>query len=213
VEGKVNLIKEILPTLAKIDNNIMLTEFVKQLADKLSVSEESIWIELKKVCMRKRNLEEKKITLSETVPVFPSIREAEITLLKLMLKEKSLIKEAKTILGEEEFLNPEIKNIISLLYTLAEEDRPIEPARIVNYLEGVTTNKVFTRLLMEEDLEETEQKFDSVFFDCVKKLKEDNRRRICIRLKEEIDSAQKKGDAGRVEELLREFNALARQKN
>ncbi|MCM8783672.1 MAG: DNA primase [Candidatus Omnitrophica bacterium] len=213
IEDKVKLIKEILPTLSKIENKIMLSEFVKQLADKLSVSEESVWIEFKKICSKNKNFEQKGFSLPETNTVIPSIREAEITLLKIMLKDKSLIKEAKALLGEEEFLSPQIKNIIGLLYTLAEENKPIEPARVVNYLGEVSANKVFTRLLVEEDFGEAEQKFDTVFSDCVKKLKEDNRRKICLRLKEEISDAQKKGDTERIEELLKEFNALARQRD
>jgi len=209
LEGKVNLIKEMLPTLAKIENNIMLSEFIKRLAEKVSVSEESIWLELKKIRSKKKtNLED---SLTQTVPIFSSIREAEVTLLKLMLKEKSLIKQAKIFLDEKDFLSPQIKNIIDLLFVLDEENKPIEPSRIISYLGEDSTNRILTRLSLEEEFSDLEN-IDSVFFDCVRKIKEDNRKRICQRLKEEIDIAQKKGELDKVDKLLKEFNALARQK-
>ncbi|MCM8798484.1 MAG: DNA primase, partial [Candidatus Omnitrophica bacterium] len=103
IEGKVNLIKEILSTLAKIDNQIILSEFVKQLADRVSVSEESLWMELKKMRAGKRGVEKEDDSLRERIPVFSSIREAEITLIKLMFKEKSLIKELKSLMHEDFF--------------------------------------------------------------------------------------------------------------
>ncbi|MFN7169711.1 MAG: DNA primase, partial [Candidatus Omnitrophota bacterium] len=208
IEGKVNLIKEMLPTLAKIDNHIMLSEFVKQLADKVSVSEESIWAELKKGRERKRGFNIEKGSLEERIPIFSSLREAEITLLRLILKEKSLVREARSLM-EEDFLSPEVKKIVNLLFTLEEGNKPIEPSRIVSYLGEGFPNKMVTRLLMEEDSEEAKQDYTKIFSECVQKLREDKRRKTCERLREEIALAQKEGNLERLEELLREFNAIA----
>jgi len=189
------------------------SEFVKQLAARLSISEESIRIELKKITQTPRAKplikEEPK---TDSVLIFSSIREVEATLLKLMLKERSFIKQVKEHLGKDGFLNPQIRNVVNLLYTIDEEDKPIEPSRIVNCLSDNPSNQVVTRLLLEEDFGGDYKDYELVFEDCVKKLKEDNRHRICQQLKEEIHLAQEKGNTQRVEELLREFNALARRK-
>lgn len=211
IEGKVNLVKEMLPTLIKIENNVMLSEFIRQLAEKILVSEESIWTELKKLRSKKSTTADED-SIAEKIPIFSSIREAELTLLKLMFKEKSLIKQAKLIFGKDDFFSPEVKNIIDLLFTLDGENKKIEPARILNYLNKETANRIITRLLTEESFEDLVET-NSIFSECVRKLKEDNRKRICQRLKEEIDIAQREGDLERVGELLKEFNALARQKD
>ncbi len=133
--------------------------------------------------------------------------------MKLMLKERSFIKQVKEKLEKEDFLNPQVRNVVDLLYTIDNEGKPIEPSRIVNYLSDSPSNQVVTRLLLEDDFGSNYENCESVFEDCIKKIKEDNRRRACQQLKEEIHLAQEKGNTRRVEELLREFNTLARQRN
>ncbi len=215
LEEKLKVVKEMLPTISRVENAVLRGEYVKQLAARLSVSEENIRIELKKIIQPAggRPLIKEEPRAADAVLVFSSIREAEATLLKLMLKERSYIKQVKERLGKDAFINPQIRKAIDLLYTIDEEGRSIEPSKIVSHLSDNPTNRVVTRLLLEEDFGSGYEDSGLVFDDCVKKLKEDNRRRMCQQIKEEIHTAQEKGNAGRVEELLREFNALARQIN
>jgi len=214
LEGRLKIVKEMLPTISKVENMVLRAEFVKQLAAKLSLSEEGMWIELRKLSQpAKGRVLAKKESKGESVMMFSSIREAEATLLKLMLKEKSFIKQVKENLEEEDFLSPQVRNVVEFLYTVGNEGKPVEPSRIVHYLHDGSSNQVVTRLLMEDNFGDNYENCEEVFKDCIRKIKEDNRRKICQRLNEEIRLAQEKGNAGRVGELLNELNSLVRNKS
>ncbi len=211
LDGKLEVIKEMLPTLARIENMVLRSEFVKQLASRLKVAEESVWLEFKKISHgpRIRIGITKKEETKAPVLLCNTVREAETMLLKLMLEEKSFIKKVKKTLSENDFLSPQVRKVVNLLYTFDNEGKAFEPSRIVNSMEDNSTNQVVTKLLLGDALENN---CDIVFDDCIKKIKEDNRRRFCHILKDEIAVEQKKGNFQRVGELLKEFNASVKQK-
>lgn len=212
LDGKLEVLKEILPTLKKIENMVLRSEFIKQLASRLKVAEESVWLEFKKVSPGGPKIKigiTKKEETKEPVLLCNTAREAETMLLKLMLEEKSFIKRVKETLSENDFLNPQIRKVVNLLYTVDNEGKTFEPSRIVNSMEDNSMNRVVTKLLLGDALENN---CDIVFEDCIKKIKEDNRRRSCHVLKDEIAVEQKKGNFHRVQELLKEFNASVKQK-
>ncbi|MCX5656978.1 MAG: hypothetical protein NTZ48_01900, partial [Candidatus Omnitrophica bacterium] len=211
LDGKLEVIKEMLPTLARIENMVLRSEFVKQLAVRLKVAEESVWLEFKKVSHgpKIRIGITKKEETKAPVLLCNAVREAETMLLKLMLEEKSFIKKVKETLSENDFLSPQVRKVVNLLYTFDNEGKTFDPSRIVNSMEDNSANRVVTKLLLGDALENN---CNIVFDDCVKKIKEDNRRRFCHILKDEIAVEQKKGNFSRVEELLKEFNVSVKQK-
>jgi DNA primase len=213
LEGKMRIIKEILPTISKVENMVLRAEFIKQVAEVLSVSQESLWIELQKLSqgtkVNRKAVFSKQEAPGESAFLFNSVREAEAVLVKLMLEEKSFVNRVKQALREEDFVNPQVRKVVGLLYASEDEGKSVEPSRLVNVLQEDSSNQVLTRLLMEDI---SGGHSDMVFEDCVKKIKEDNRRRICQNLKAQLEMAQKEGDSGRAEELLREFNSLVKQR-
>ena len=146
IEGKVKIIKEILPTLNVIDNEVELRAQIKKISEELKLSEEAILIELKKY---KRG--SKEFAHSVVKPHSePGNVTAEKILIGCMLEDKKIAQNVLKSLKVEDFTVLLHREIVSTIERLLKNDKEINSQKVIDCLDNDKAAKLISRILMEE---------------------------------------------------------------
>ncbi|MBI4974715.1 MAG: DNA primase [Candidatus Omnitrophica bacterium] len=202
--GKARIAAEMLPTIARISNAVLKSNLVKRLAEALSVDEEAIRTELKKV---KPDYEARHYII-EPQEGKKDFRSAEKMVLSLMLEEGRFVKMVGENLSIDEFKDSAVRDIAKVIIELYKERKEIRPAKLINHLE----NKEEAAILISEvaGLAETFQDKEKAVTDCIARIKKDNIRDELDRLQVAIKAAHNSKDENKVKRLLVEYDSLVR---
>lgn len=202
--GKASIAGEMLPTLSRISNEVLKSNLVKKLSEKLSVDEEALKIEMKKV---KTDYGPRKY-MTALAEVKKDFKTAEKMVLALLLDGSDYIKKAKEKLTIEEFRDTSIRDLVKAIFDLHQSNKEINPAKLISHLE----NKETASALISEavSLSEIMVDKDKVLEDCALRMKKDNVADQLERLRTEIKTAQDSKDEDSLKKLLAEFNNLVR---
>lgn len=146
IEGKVNIFKEILPTLGVIDNEVELRAQIKKISEELKLSEEAILIELQKY---------KKGTKDFTYNFIKPDSElgnviAEKILIGCMLEDKEIAQKVLKSLQVEDFTVLLHREIVSAIERLLKDDKEINSQKVIDYLNDDKATNIISSILMEE---------------------------------------------------------------
>jgi len=176
IEGKIKIVNEILPTLGMIKNEIELREQVKKIADELNLSEEAIFIELRKYHQGIRNTGYLEEVRSESGNLI-----AEKIIIGAILENEKVTSELLEKIEEEDFSHPLHRQIIITIKNLFKGGKKIEAQKIINYLDNERATKLIAEILMDEEIT-----FDrKVIMGCVETIKN-------YRLNQEIKELERK---------------------
>ena len=160
-EGKVALVEEVLPTIARIRNLIEQKEEIKKLSQLISVDEETLLLELGKV-NRKTYQWEKSSYRDELARDFQDsafqqgILKAEKGLVQTMINYPEEIEAIRVEVTPEDFLMSDLSRIVKVIYELYDKNEPIEPAKIMDRIysqdlqSSSQVNQIIASLAMEE---------------------------------------------------------------
>jgi hypothetical protein len=190
---------EMLSTINKFKNAVIKSEYIKKLAQDLSLEEDALLQELKKV-------KDDKLYLTQATPKKLNINPTERLLIKLMLEETELVAHIKESLEPADFMDERTSGIVSIMFDLIEQGKSIEPSALMNYFEDDDS----LQLICESTLmpEVSGQDKDKIINDCIQRLKS---QRLLLKrqhLQEEIKIAENLGDEERLNRLKEEFNYL-----
>ncbi len=205
IEGKIAIAEDLLPTIAKEKNLIRQREEIKRLSQELSLEEEILWIELKKI-RSGRPFSKEALKVSSR----PSnlLLKAEAALVQLLLKDESLVPLVQEKLGPNDFVHPEYRRIAQAIFDLSTKEESLSPARIMDQLKEPGLSQMVTTLLMEK--KEYPRK-ERALNDLIKTIKDNKLKLEYQRLEKEIKEVlEKKGAIGqekrmRYLELLKYF--------
>ena len=200
--GKAAIAGEMLPTISRIENAVLRSNLIKKLSESLSVDEESLRTELKKVkpdySARAYNvtpLEAKKDSKS-----------AEKMVLALLLEGESFVRRAKDSLSPDEFRDSQVREVIKAIYDLSKEEKNIAAVRLMNYFDN---NEDAADLISEAvNIAETLDNKEKILSDCIAKIKKDNVRDRLAGLQEAIRTAHSSKDDSMVTKLVSEYTEL-----
>jgi len=197
VKGKIQIIKELLPILEKIKNQILLSEYIKVISQRLNVKENSIYLELQ------RKNKNKSLISEEIFKSYQKFLSVERMLLKIILEFPetfSIVKEKLTI---HDFEDSAVKKVLESIWDL---DKIPQLKELSSIFSG---DEQINNLLSEISFAEVEEsKVSQILRDCVLKVSIDSKKRYCRMLKEEIEKAQREGNEKLALELLRKYNIL-----
>jgi len=208
-EGKAKIAGEILPTIAKIKNAIVKSEYMKKLSEALSVDEESLRTELKKIRpdITSYNYRyeipdnSQKLTAKTTRP-------AEGILASLMIEDNSMISLVKENLTSNDFKDDSIKNIIDSLFKLHADGKSISPSKLMNIFGTESMCALVSKLMADsEKLMDREKNAE----DCIKWIKKNNLKEELNNLRSRIKTAQDSGQHDKVVELVMDYNQLIKK--
>lgn len=205
LEGKAKIVEEMLPTLSRVPNAVLKSGYIKSLADSLSVDEDAVRQELKKV--RHSPAIQQTNDIKIDVPG-RKCRQSEKILTGLLIDDNSCIKIVKESLSLEDFKDPAIKSIIEVLFKYNnEESKAITPGRLISHLEDTEAHRFIPELV---DCVEAVVDRQRTLTDCILKIKHDNLKDKLNRLQIEIALAQNKADEDKITRLISECSILLR---
>jgi DNA primase len=199
---KAAIASEMLPTISRIENAVLRSNLVKKLSEKLSVDEESIRTELKKV---KPDYSARAYNIGPA-EAKKDLKIAEKMVLALLLDGAGFLRKAKESLSAEEFKDSTVRDVIKAIYDISNVEKNVSAVKLMNHFEN---NNDASNLISEaahilEMLTDKEKVLD----DCILKIKKDNVRDQLQRLQDAIKSAHDSRDDGLVTRLVAEYTDL-----
>ncbi|MDP2913171.1 MAG: DNA primase [Candidatus Omnitrophota bacterium] len=204
--GKAGIVGEMLPTIARIDNAVSRSELMKKLAEKLSVDEESVRTELKKVKLGRGE----RPYIIGPVEIKKDYKSAEMIILALLLGGENYISSISRHLSLSEFKNSSIRDAVGIIFNMLRENKEINPAKLINYLGG---NSEAAMLISEAvNILEALADKDRAMSDCINRIRKDNIKDQLGRLQEAIRAAHGQKDEDLVKKLVGEYSDLVKVK-
>ncbi|MCX5665990.1 MAG: DNA primase [Candidatus Omnitrophica bacterium] len=200
--GKASIASEMLPTISRIENAVLRSNLVKKLAEKLSVDEDSIRQELKKV---KPDYTMRVYGISP-VEAKKDSKSAEKMVLALLLEGEGYVKKVRESLSPDEFKDSSVRDVVKAILDLSKDDRSINAVKLMNHFEN---NDAATTLISESvHLSETLDNRERVLCDCIARIKKDNVKDVLGRLQDAIKMAHDSKDDNLVTKLVTEYTEL-----
>ena len=148
IEGKVKVVKEILPTLSVIGNEVELRAQTKKISEELKLSEEAILIELRRYKRGSRDSSQNFIKLnSESGNI-----KAEKILIGCMLENEEIVRDILTKLKVEDFTVLLHRQIVMAIEKKLKDDKIVDSQKVIDYLNDDKAAKLISKILMEETI-------------------------------------------------------------
>ena len=199
IEGRVEIVNEMLPTIGKIGHAVERSEYVKGLAQCLSIDEKAISIELGKLRSKRRG---KGFSAMETQRLTPLVIER--TLLQLILEDEKVLKRVKKQVNPEDFSHPDYRDILKVVLELGSSDS----LKIMSRLQDEKLNRIIAQVLVKPlpyiEKEKTVQ-------DCIEKIKKQRIKRRRAEIQRQIEEKESEGDIKAVRLLLLEYQDLIKR--
>jgi len=148
MEGKVKIVKEILPSLKAIDNEIELRAQIKKISEALQLSEEGILIELRR---QKKGYRDSSYTLRK-IKSEPGNVKSEQILLGCMLENKDIALKVLKELELEDFTIPFHREILANIKKKMEEQGEVKSQTIIDSLNDEKTTSFISKILMDDTI-------------------------------------------------------------
>lgn len=196
VDGRVKIVDELLPSISRIGNAVERSEYVKILAEHLSIDEDSLMTELKNIRRRKNKEKFPSLELQSLTPLV-----AERTLIQLLLEGGGELAEYNVDLGVEDFTQPECREVAAVMLKLGSAERN----KVMSMVRDEKLNKFLARLLVNP-APSADRKKD--VRDCIKKIKRQKEKRRRAEIQKQIALEERAGNEAQVRKLIQEFQDL-----
>ena len=219
-ESKAETIKEMLSTINRVRNAIVKAEYIKLLAQELSVKEDAVWEELKKIKTPHHSLrsgtgqvpyhnDAGQVGYVEHAAKKPiEISPAEKILARLMIEDINVIKIVRDELNPSDFRNKDIRNIAEALFSIDGKDSMIDINRLINSIEDKVPQNIISFIVNEEvDIKDKKRNVS----DCIMTIKKENRNMLLKDIQNRLRVAQQSGYEEEEKRLVEEFNQLMKR--
>jgi len=205
IEGKVKIVKEILPTLSVIGNEVELRAQTKKISEELKLSEEAILIELKRYKRGSRNSSQNFIKLnSESGNI-----KAEKILIGCMLENEKIARDILKKIKAKDFSGQLHRQIVEAIEKNLEDNKVVDSQKVIDYLNDDKAAKLISQILMEETIT-FDEKIISGYVDTINNYKLVQERKNLEKRAKILDEKIKKSE--KIEEDdLKELREIVRQ--
>jgi DNA primase len=199
-EDKTKIAAEMLPTIKRIENSVLRSDYIKRLSKTLFVSEDDLLEEMAKVKPDYSYLGEDKNVKHEN-----RIRPAEKIIISLMMEDPAIAQEVKAVLKKEEFLSPDMRRIADVIYQMLDSNNTPNERKVINHINDENLSHI-----IYESLEETEKLVDreKTLHDCIACIKRDNMILKKKGLTSLMKQAESKGDDIMLMKLMKQLDSL-----
>ena len=205
IEGKVKVIKGILPTLSVIGNEVELRAQTKKISEELKLSEEAILIELNKY---KRGLKDSSYNFIKLNFESGNIK-AEKILIGCMLENEQIAQDILKKLKAKDFSVLLHRQIVTAIEKKIKDDQAIDSQKVIDCLNDDEAAKLISKILMEETIT-FDEKIISGYVDTINNFKLIQERKNLEKRAKILDEKIKKSE--KIEEDdLKELREIVRQ--
>jgi len=148
IEGKVKVIKGILPTLSVMGNEVELRAQIKKISEELKLSEEAILIELKKYKTGSKDSSHNFVKFNSEAGNI----KAEKILIGCMLENEQIAKDILKKLKAKDFSVLLHRQIVTAIEKKIKDDKAIDSQKIIDCLNDDEAAKLISKILMEETI-------------------------------------------------------------
>jgi len=205
IEGKVKVVKGILPTLSVMGDEDEVRAQTKKISEELKLSDEAIRIDLIKY----------KKGLREFIPSFinpdsePGNVKAEKILIGCMLENEQIARDILTKLKAEDFSVLVHRQIVTAIEKNLKDDKILDSQKVIDYLNDDKAAKLISKILMEDTITFNE-KIISGYVDTINNFKLTQERKNLGKRAKMLDEKIKKSE--KIEEDdLEELREIVRQ--
>ncbi|NIM03912.1 DNA primase [bacterium] len=165
-EGKVAVVEEVLPTIARIENLIEQKEEIKKLSQLISVDEETLLLELGRINRKTYQWEEpsyrEELARDFRDPTSQQgILKAEKGLVQVMLNFPEEIETIRVEVAPKDFLISDLSKIVKVIYELYDKKESINPAIIMDrvYSQDLQFSAEINQIIASLAIEEKKAEF------------------------------------------------------
>lgn len=209
--GMMKISKELLETLAKIKQPILLEHYVKKMSASIGLNEASIRTELARLQKQPASgfMRSQKEAPAPQPPRFSATSQSEILLLALMIDDPRFAHEATQELAVSDFSQPLARSIFQWLPQLESADAF---TRLKRTLSKIRDEDFKNKLVVIGDFDWSHEEKRKAFQDCVRKLKRSKADAQLQDLRQKLLEAESKGEKDLWHSLMQEYQDLERAK-
>ncbi len=203
VESNAKIAAQMLSTIAKFDNAIIQTEYLKRLAQALMIAPEALLLEIKKV---KPDGNRRAAVASERKMAREPIRPVERNLLRLMFEENDFVVLSRRDIALADLQNRHVRDIVSKIFELFDSGRETNAPALMNcFGEQDILDTISGIIASEEAVAGDKQK---IYRDCTLRLRQENLKLRRQEILRQMEIARNQGDHKTLEDLSYAFNLL-----
>lgn len=203
-QGKASIASEMLPTIKKLKNSILVSENIRKISEALNVEEFYVIEELNKIKAERPYADSNQTVTKKALTISPTER----LLIKLMLEEADFISRVKESLLPQDFSDERSVKVVSLMFEFLEQGKKVEPKTLINHFGEEISLLICESLFLEVPSDNKEKVID----DCIQRLKDEGVKVKRQYLHSQIKAAQNSGDEQRLQGLMEEFHQLIKKK-
>ncbi len=201
IEGKMEVIKQVLPLIARQSSLVVQKEEIKKLAATLLVDEEALLSEMKRLKKGESLAFEQARVLYD---LSSGYRKAQYHLIGLMIQNPELVPDIRNKVGPDDFTDRTLSHLVEVIYEWSSSGKEIVPIHLMDYLR----NERISKLISEWVLSQHHLYSDELIENLIKSLKRHRIKEDYQKIKKEIDEKESKGEDIPIEKL-RECQKLA----
>jgi DNA primase len=201
---KAKICAEMLPTIAKVTDAVLKSEYVKRLGEGLQVSEGALLSELKKVKPDREYEPSEELSSSAGRS---QAAMAEKIIIGLMLDDPEMIAKVKETLGAGDFADEGTRKIAEEIFSSYGDGKSFKPAQLINKLaESDLTMLIAEATSLTDDIKDKPKNLA----DCIRWMRCNSAKSRLSELQNLIKAAQMMGDEKRVTQLVTEYSGLVK---
>ncbi|MEE8179661.1 MAG: DNA primase [bacterium] len=165
-EGKVAVVEEVLPTIARIKNLIEQKEEVKKLSRLISVDEETLLLELGRINRKTYQWQEpsyrEELARDFRDPTSQQgVLKAEKGLVQVMINYPEEIEAIRAEVAPEDFLINDLSRVVKVIYELYDKKKSVDPAIVMDriYSEDLQFSAKINQIIASLAIEEKKAEF------------------------------------------------------
>jgi DNA primase len=187
--GKARIASEFLDALAQVGDGILREAYRKKLSERIDIPQEYIIEAIKKKARRRaRGPADADEPLGGTL----SLPAGEKEIVKLMLEDENIVRQAALDLTAEDFRHEQLQRIAASVFTLLKENQWTGCNRLLACLNDENCASLVSRLITEEDPGGDRSQ---VARDCIRYLKKRNLKEEIGKITKEITRREREGSA------------------
>lgn len=209
INEKTKIVVEMLSMIKKIKNEILKSEYIKLLAEKTSVGEETLLKELAKIKINPQTYNWSNRIEQNTPYLYPK---AERMLVRLILDDTKVIEQIKNSIKPTDLQDKRLQKILEIVLGLYNSYTQLKPHQILSYIEEDSSKSLICELTNEETLIYNPESREKILYDCIKRIQSNSINLKCQNIQSKLKAAQLAGNVEYINRLKEEFNLLIQTK-
>ncbi len=206
--GLIRITQELLETLSKVKNPVLLDRYLSRMASNLRVETASLREQLAKMRTRSRDAAPAAPEMSaQKKALKPSEFQEEILLLSLMMDDREICDSAANEISADIFQEEEIRRLFERIYLVRQSGGP---KNWPEWLDLIPHEALKEKIISVLDFEWSSEDKKKAYRDCRDQMKKKNRLRRLEDLRRKIMDAERAGDPEGMRAWTQEYQKLIR---